>query len=298
MSIPPDSPVRKRDRTRSDVSNLPLIAPAAKRSALEDSDDTPMSRTVDHILSHPLNVYGAGPSSFSLIDTPLFGAPLASKTTAPETPEPSQHSVVPPGSKGASQGSSEPPPASSPLERLPTFKATPLSLPLDIPGDTCVPPGPQRPVHHTRDQQGLLNCAVNHADAAACLPFEVQMNTSAFNHQVISSDADFDVDGLDDLLSFDLGTFIWTEEFEERESNAFEQGVLVLVALIRILAPSHLKKASVWIGEDIPSDYEQYKKWCLEPAEVLGGQALKTHQILLALKDLWEDDAIQWAVGV
>ncbi|KAK6360050.1 hypothetical protein TWF730_006204 [Orbilia blumenaviensis] len=272
------------------------------------------------------------------ITTPQFGAPQSDTdidTSAPPRLEPSQASSSqrkssqpasqPTSSQKQSQGSDIL--SSSPPERPPTFYETPLSLPLSTIGDSSVPPGPQRTLNHTRDDQGLLNCAATHADASVCLPFELpDVNTSAFNLQIIATDSDLDVDGLDDFLSFvkdrfsscaicqltgrddshhlpncpyakDLGTFIWSKEFEERDSNAFEQGVLVLVSLVRILAPRHLKLVSVWIGEDIPGDFAEYKRWCLQPADFLGGSGLKAHQIILALKDLWEDGTIEWAAG-
>ncbi|KAK6329833.1 hypothetical protein TWF730_003081 [Orbilia blumenaviensis] len=222
-------------------------------------------------------------------------------------------------------GAFQPSPKSSPPDRAPGFNEATIELPLTVKGDLAVEAGPEV-IHEKRS--GILACHEKHASAGSILLFENPNELDPSAIQSLAFDRQYQVeerfsDKLDGFTEFlrhrvancavcqltgddayhhlpdcpkagSLGTFIWKHE---AISDYMDEAVAAICALIRILAPSHLQEVALWMDEDIPGSYLDYRRWCLLPDTFLGVPALKGYNVVLALKTLWEDGLIEvpWA---
>ncbi|KAF3309938.1 hypothetical protein TWF173_010254 [Orbilia oligospora] len=256
-------------------------------------------------MTNPINKDDGGPSSHHRDSEPPSQLSQFSQPSQPSQPS----------------TQSQPSELETDVDSVAVFVETSIPLPLNIQGDSVVPPGPDRELVHTRDESGQLSCAKKHLEATAVLLFENpnDIKATAYNEQLVGVTSR-DIRYLHDLVEFvrdkvascalcqlakrdsehhlpncpfaqDLGTFLW-DECKERKSDPFEQAVFALAALVRLVSPSYLYKAAIWLDEDVPSDYPAYKEWCLEPADFLGFHGTKAHRLIWCLMSLWEDGVI------
>ncbi|KAK6362550.1 hypothetical protein TWF730_000008 [Orbilia blumenaviensis] len=289
---------RKRDRSTGDTTGLP--APVIKKTTtieggVEAAPSQPdlLSDTIDEMLSNPVDIY-AGPSILSSEREP---SPAASQESSCQPSSPPESGV---------------------------FIPTSVALPLKVTGDIALPAGPVRVMKHRKDYEGNLDCAELHPEPDAVLVFENPryINSLVFEDHLSISGTAAEVRQLQEFLKFlrkrmsscavcqltnkpsehhlttckkaaRLGTFVWQSTFNSRDSNAFEQAILVLAALLRLVASHHLTDIAIYLGENIPSNYLDYKEWCLQPAVFCGCKALKAHIVLFALKVMAEDGVIE-----
>ncbi|KAK6352066.1 hypothetical protein TWF730_008898 [Orbilia blumenaviensis] len=329
----PQATTGKRDRSFSDVVSVEASLPPNKKTVLSESqDETATSRAIESIRDNPIATYAAGPTSLQALSSdpvPVFSSdPIqpslhsdAFSLDLPSSPPVLEPQFLHSQSSSLSNLDSSPP-------EFAKFEEVPVDLPLDIKGDLSVPAGPDRPIEHVT-KWGRYVCAEIHPEATAVLAFENpnDINSTILEAQILNREFKRDEDFLEKVESFAeflrdkvascavcqlagreanhhlpncshaqadvLGTFIWDEEFGARDSDVLEQAVLVLCAVVRLVAPHLLTDIAIWMNEDIPGSYLNYKSWCLLPDSFLGAPALKGYRVVLALKTLLEDGLVE-----
>ncbi|KAK6522479.1 hypothetical protein TWF281_003040 [Arthrobotrys megalospora] len=263
-------------------------------------------------------------SSVHFSSSPFHSSPIRSSSVSPISSSPAQAKTVSTAFKSSPPQASKPPfKAKLPVIFSPEAAdaASPLlTKPLQVAGDTSVEAGEQCCSWY-EDGAGTFCSTSTHPVAGSILPFEdtTRIDATQF-HQLLSPTARVDTTDLEDFLGFikntvsrcvvcqfsgqnspihhhiracpkvaGLGTFMWTSYISNNNSSHLDQAVFAIAAVFHLVAPSNLPKISEFLKEEIPTNYLEFKAWCLQPQSMfIDIDALKAHSFCNAIRTLQE----------